>query len=290
MSIELLWIPVTCCAACAQVARTGLQKSLTADIDQLSATWVRSAFALPFVPLLLGLLVFGNGIPAFSIGFIGYCVAAALGQIIATFLLLALFQYRHFAVGTVFAKSEALQVALLGIVIFAEPPSLTGLMGILIGGLAVALLIPWRRELAHLTVWYGLGAGFGFALTTWFIRSAYQYADGSTLEQALLALAVVISTQTVLLGGYLSWKNADFSAIWRVRRRALATGGLSMLGSLCWFWAFALTNPAYVKTLAQIELPLAYLVGRAAFAEKPGKLEIAGMTTACVGAIIVAFA
>lgn len=254
----MLWVPVTLAAACLQVGRTALQKSLTRELDNWSGVWVRAVFALPFLPLLAPLVLEEGGLPAVTGGFWVFCAAAAAAQMLATFYLLALFARRNFAVGTGFAKSEGVQTALLGVAVFGEAPSAWGWVGIGLGAAGVGMLIPWRRAGGGAEAWYGLGAGFFFALTAWCIRRAYGEVEAGALAAAALTLAVVVAMQAVALGG------------WLVGRRACGVGALSLAGSLGWYLAFALTNPAYVKTLAQVELPLAALLGGWPLARRPG--------------------
>lgn len=292
-SLIPLWAAVTLAAACLQVCRTGIQKSLAAEMDNLSGVWVRYIYALPLVPVLLLLFFAESGLPPLPLRFLGCCLAAGVCQIIATFLLLSLFGQRSFAVSTVFAKTEGLQIALLGLAVFAEPFSLVGLAGIAAGGAGVCLLLPWRRQAATRRVMAtGLGSGFFFALTSWFIRFSYGEVEAAPLPAAALTLSAMVLMQSALLGGVLAARRGGFAAVFgrRVRRRALGVGASSLAGSLCWFWAFALANPAYVKTLAQVELPLALLLGRVAFAERATAREVAGIAAIGVGAVAVLFA
>lgn len=290
-----LWVPVSLAAACLQVARTGLQKSLKNDVDDYFSTWARYVFALPLAPLILaGVAIVGGGLPAFSATYFLFCLLGGVAQIIATLMMLALFAHRNFTVSTAFAKTEGVQIALLGAYVFAEPPSPLGAVGIAVGGLGVLLMMPWRRRgggSAAVAITTGVGCGLFFALTAWCIRLSYREIDAvPPLLAALCSLAVMVTMQAVILFVVLLWRKADFAAFWRARRRAVAVGATSLAGSFCWFAGFALTNPAYVKTLAQIELPLAYLLGRAAFRENVSRLEIAGMSAASAGAVLVAFA
>ena len=57
----------------------------------------------------------------------------ALAQIAATFLLIHLFSFRNFAVGTTYSKTEVIQVALLGLILLGDTISLTGVLAISLG-------------------------------------------------------------------------------------------------------------------------------------------------------------
>ena len=302
-----LWIPISLLAACLQIARTGMQKSLKADLDDWSVTWVRSGFALPLAALYaLAAEVSGFGASVSGAGFFMWCALSALAQVAATAMLVALFSRRNFAVSTAFSKTEAPQIALFGFLFFGEGVSGLGALGVVLGFCGVLLMMSgggfaggfargnlrkfWRRE-SLTACGLGLGAGFFFALTALFILRAYDSLEGGAFGASALALLTVIAMQTAGLGlALLFFRRGAFARMWAVRGRCFSVGLTSVLGSACWFGAFALAHPAYVKTLSQVELPLAWLVGRRAFRERPGGLEFAGMALVGAGAIAAAFA
>jgi osmoprotectant transport system permease protein len=67
--------------------------------------------------LALYLAVFGGTLPALNWTFLGLAALGGLGQILGTNLLIMAFGFRGFAVGTAYAKSEAVQGALLAFLI-----------------------------------------------------------------------------------------------------------------------------------------------------------------------------
>ena len=318
------WIPITLFAACMQVARTGLQKALTAELDYWSVTWIRSGFALPWAALYVwGLDAAGFAVPE-NVGgmFWLLCGATAAAQTVATVMLVALFSRRNFAVSTAFSKTEAPQIALFGFLLFGEQVSVLGAAAVVLGGAGVFIMTvgggksksgtdsandsqnnnnesqgafrPLSSVLRLLSsaTWLGLGAGFFFALTALFIRRAYgELDDAGPAESSALALLAVIGMQTAGLGLWLLLFRRDaFAKIWRARGRSALAGVTSVLGSAGWFAAFALAHPAYVKTLSQVELLLAWAVGRRAFRERMRGAELAGTALVAAGAIAAAFA
>ena len=292
-----LWIPISLLAACFQIARTGLQKSLKTELDDWSVTWVRSGFALPLAGLYCAATAaLGHSATGGGWAFWGYCALSGLAQAVATAMLVALFSHRNFAVSTAFSKTEAPQIALWGFLLFGEDISALGTAGVFLGFCGVLLMmgVGWKggRELGGWRAGgLGLGAGFFFALTALFIRRAYGELEGSVWGGSALALLAVIGMQTAGLGLWLRvFRPGAFGKIWAVRGKCLSVGVTSVLGSACWFGAFALAHPAYVKTLSQLEMPLAWLVGRRAFRERPGGRELAGMALVGAGAAAAAFA
>ena len=282
------WIPITLFAVIMQIARTGWQKSLTADLNDWAVSWLRFAFALPLVPLYFALLP--GTIPAINAAFVGVATLAAAAQTAATIILVRLFARRNFAVCTAFSKTEAVQIAIFGALFFELPLSTPGIIGVALGTCGVLMMIPRHRD--RYTVALGVICGGGFAFAALFIKKAIMLLpDAPPLTAAAMTLAVMLVLQTSLLGAVLwRYQLLPIATIWRVRYRVAAVGGCGFLGSIGWASAFALTHPAFVKTLAQVELPLAYLLGRAAFAEKPRIGEIAGMLTCAIAAVVVAFA
>ncbi|MGU9952264.1 MAG: hypothetical protein ACNYPH_08240 [Gammaproteobacteria bacterium WSBS_2016_MAG_OTU1] len=285
------WIPITLFAALMQIVRTGWQKSLTTQLNDYTIAWLRFVFALPLtIPYLLLLQSFGLSLPTPDGTFLLYAAAAGVTQIIATVMLVQLFSRRNFAVCTAFAKTEAAQIALFGLLIFDAPLSMVGVVGVALGTAGILLMIPRNGDWQ--TSCIGVSIGGFFALTAWFIKEAVLHLEGANLlAAAALTLTAMLFIQTILLGAFLLLsKKLSLKNIWQVRWRALGIGVFGFLGTVGWASAFALTHPAFVKTLAQIELPLAYILGRTAFAEKPSKSEIGGMIACAAAAIVVAVA
>ena len=108
-----LWIPITVFAAFMQNLRSALQKHLKGRLSDAGAAYVRFFYAWPFaLAWLWGLSSAGGAtVPAAHGTFLFYCLAGGVAQILFTFLLMHLFSYRNFAVGTVWSKTEVIQVA-----------------------------------------------------------------------------------------------------------------------------------------------------------------------------------
>ena len=265
-----------------------LPKIAAAGVGRRTITWLRFGFALPFAPLYLWLLP--GEIPAPNALFIFYAAAAGVLQIGATLLLVRLFARRNFAVCTAFSKTEAAQIAIFGALFFGLPLSPAGIAGVVVGAAGILLLVPHNGD--KRTAIVGICIGGGFALTALCIkRAGAALPDASPIVAAAFVLFVMLFLQTILAGGFLLLRGKfNFAAIWRVRRRAVAVGVCGFLGSVGWASAFLLAHPALVKTLAQVELPLAYLLGRAAFSEKPRLSEVCGMFACALAAVISAFA
>src|SRR5262245_21013869 len=99
-----------------------MQSSLTATLGTLGATQVRLVYGLPFAVVCVGVAAFVAGVraPAPSPSFLGYTVGGASARIAGTAFMLAAMRVRSFSVATAFIKTEAVQVALFGVVILGE--------------------------------------------------------------------------------------------------------------------------------------------------------------------------
>src|SRR5688572_8355957 len=103
-----LWIPITIAAAFLQNVRSALQKHLKGVMGTTGATFVRFGFGFPFALLFVAVLNLGVGYPLPRVNalFLGWAVVGGLGQIAATALLIHLFSFRNFAVGTAYSRTE----------------------------------------------------------------------------------------------------------------------------------------------------------------------------------------
>ena len=137
-----LWIPVTVFAAFVQNIRSAAQKHLTSELTTISVTMVRFLFGLPFGLLYVWCLHnrTAESFPEISGSFWALTAVAGASQIIATALLVYLFSLRNFAVGTAYARTEAILTAILGVLFFGESIVLYGWGAILICVVGVILI------------------------------------------------------------------------------------------------------------------------------------------------------
>jgi drug/metabolite transporter (DMT)-like permease len=125
-----LWIPITIAAAFLQNIRSSLQKHLKGAMGTTGATFVRFGFGMPFVLILVAVLHFriGYAFPPVGPRFLAWMALGALGQIGATFLLVHLFSFRNFAVGTAYSRTEPAQAALFGLMFLGDRVSTAALI------------------------------------------------------------------------------------------------------------------------------------------------------------------
>ncbi|WP_027350440.1 EamA family transporter [Halotalea alkalilenta] len=288
----MLWSLFTLIAAFSQALRNAQQKRLSVEIDALGVTLARFLWAPPLAFGYLGLLYVLDPapLPGFGLGFILPASAGALAQIIATLLMVRLFQRRSYTAGVGLAKSEALFAALLGVAFFAAQLGVVGWLGVAVGAVAVWLLkgrsAPGDLDLTTLAL--GLGSGVCFALTTLLVRQATLTLDAPFMQAAAWALVWNVCLQVVVLVVWLAIRSP--STIGKLLARPRAVFGVSLsssLASLCWFSALTLQDAALVKTLGQVEVLFTLLLSRHWLRERVGGRERLGLLLVALGALLV---
>lgn len=256
-----MWIFVTLFAAACQSMRTAYQKTLSQEQGFLHATMARSLYGLPLVTLYLfvcWLLLGGVGLNGNYLFFV-YASACSIAQILATYLMLRVFQSGSFALGTLLAKTEAVLAALIGIPLLHNALNGTAWVGIVLGVIGALVMSLRMENLRHahkdISLIAGLGSGFCFAVTSVMAALASHSLNGSIITSAGVTLWYVLAMQSILLCSLQIYLNKDWRA--PVNRSVVLSwkvGVLSSLGSIGWFTGFALVNPALVKTLGQVEI------------------------------------
>ncbi len=295
-----LWIPATIAAAFFQNIRSALQKHLTGSLSTAGATYVRFFYACPFALLYCWSLHEFGGLswPTPSGLFLFYCLLGALSQILFTFLLIWLFAFRNFAVGTTFSKTEVVQVAILGLVILGDTVSAAAIVAIIVSLFGVIALsvaqqkIGWGNLLTSLTeksTVIGLASGTFLGASVVFYRGAALSLGGEgVIMQAAFALTVSVVMQTVLMGIYLRVREpGQITAVLKHWPTALSVGIAGMIASVGWFTAFTIQNAAYVRALGQIELVFTFIVSIFFFKEKSNPVEVFGILAIIAGILIL---
>ena len=297
-----LWIPITIAAAFLQNLRSAAQKHLKAVMGTTGATFVRFGFGFPFALAFVAVLHWfvGYDLPALNASFFGWAALGALGQIAATFLLIHLFSFRNFAVGTAYSRTEPAQAALFALLFLGERASLGAIAAIAVSVFGVMLI-----SVAHVAVsprsmlastfsrnaLIGLASGTAFGISAVAYRAASLSLGGPNfMMQAAVTLAFVICFQTAIMLAWMIWKDrAEIGRIAKAWKPALFTGFVGATASFGWFTAMTLQQAAVVKSLAQIEMLFTFAATVFFFKEKINRLEIAGCAL-IVGGILVLLA
>jgi drug/metabolite transporter (DMT)-like permease len=290
-----LWAVFTVIASAGQVLRNAQQKELTTSLGTVGATHVRFLFGLPFGMLFLSIVLFATGLPVPELNpaMLAWTVIAALAQIGATALLLAAMRDRSFVVITAYAKTEAMQVAIFGLLFLGDRVTL-GLAAAILLATAGVLLVSWPRSTGgEAFTWkpalLGIGSGAMFAIAAIGFRGGIRALDTpSFVVGATTTLALGLTIQTVVLSAYLFvLDRTTLYAIFRMWRPSMLAGFTGAFASQMWFLAFALETAAKVRTLALIEIPMAQVLSRNLFKQTLASREAVGIALIVVGVILL---
>jgi drug/metabolite transporter (DMT)-like permease len=293
-----LWIPITIVAAFLQNVRSALQKHLKGVMGTTGATFVRFAFGVPFsLAFVYVLNRFADyPIPAANARFLIWTVVGGLTQIFATALLIHLFSFRNFAVGTAYSRTEQAQAAVFGLLFLGETVTSGALTAIGISIVGVMLISVahtgggWRALLSSVVsrnALIGLASGTLFGIAAVAYRAASLALDGPNfMMQAAVTLAYVIVFQTVIMFAWMAWREpAEIARVGRAWRPGLIVGLSGAMASFGWFMAMTLQQAAIVKSLAQIEMLFTMASSVFFFRETINRLEVAGCLLIVAGIV-----
>jgi drug/metabolite transporter (DMT)-like permease len=291
----MIWLPATLLGGMLQAWRTAVQQRVRAELSVNAAGLVRYLYGFPvgFLLFSLYLLWRGDAVPATAASFLPYGVAGGLAQILATNLLIMAFGYRNFVVGTAYAKTEAVQGAVLAMILLGEHLSLLTWVGIAVGVVGVIILSKGKERL-HISqvlqpaALCGLGAGFLFALTSIFIkRATFAVETGDKILSALTVLVAVLFLQTLMQGAYILIREREqVPKIFKSWRVSGQVGILAAIGSACWFTAFATAPVALVRAVGQVEVIFTLGFGRFYLKEPLTRAEMTGLLIVATGVVL----
>jgi drug/metabolite transporter (DMT)-like permease len=289
-----MWMAVTVAAAIFQTWRTAMQQRLRALLSVSGAGFVRYVWGAPIAFTAVAVTaISGHHLPMPPARFWPLIAGGGLAQIVATILLISAFDASGFAVGTVYSKTEVVQVAVFSAVLLHETLRPLGWLATVLCMSGVVLLAG-RTLLRHpdRAAVLGLLAGTGFGLAAVGIRAATQsLGDAPAFVRAIVALAVMNTMQTVIHGGYLAVREREqIGLAFHHWRSSSVVGVLSVCGSACWAWAFALQNAAKVRTFGQVELLFTFAVAHWWLHERNTRREYAGAALVLAGVLGVMIA
>lgn len=287
----MMWVAATLVASVAQTARNAMQSNLTATLGTLGATQVRFIYGFPFALAFLAVAASGSGeyVSAPTPAFLAFTTAGALAQILATATLLAAMRAGSFSLATAFTKTEALQIALFGLVILGERLTAARAAAIVIAtaGVALAALHPGTKldKNGVRPALLGIASGGLFALAAVGFRGGIlALADGGFWLRASTTLVWSLGIQASLLAVWMGmFARAALVQSFAVWRQSVLAGFLGAFASQFWFVGFSLTAAANVRTLALVEVLLAYAVGRRFLGQHVTYREALGMSLVVAG-------
>jgi drug/metabolite transporter (DMT)-like permease len=293
--VLVLWLPATFLAALFQAWRTAVQQRVRAELSVNAAGLVRYLYGLPvgLVMLLIYALLRQAELPPLGATFLFYCALGGLAQLLATNLLLMAFGYRNYVVGTAYAKTEAIQGAVLALLLLGEQLHLLSWFGIAVGVAGVMVISAGSARLRFADIVQpaalcGIGAGLLFAFTSIWVKHATQtLATADMVFRALLVLVTVQLCQVIMQGMYVLWREpAQMAPVFRTWRVSGQVGVLAALGSACWFTGFATAPVALVRAVGQVEVMFTLGFSRFYLKEAFKPREAAGLLLVGLGVIL----
>ena len=295
-----IWIPLTIVAAFLQNLRSAFQKHLKSSLSTAGAAYVRFLFACPFAVIYCYSINYFWGIPFPEINkiFLIYCFLGGISQILFTILLIYLFSFRSFAVGTIYSKTEVIQVAILSLILLEDKISLLAAIAISLSATGVIILSASKSDtklksiflgLFEKTTLIGLTCGAFLGASSVFYRGASLSLENTELSmRAAFALTVSLIIQSIIMGIYLKVREpGQITKIFQNWPPSLTVGISGVLGSICWFTAFTVQNAAYVRALGQIELIFTFIASIVFFKEKTKINEFIGILLIAMSIIIL---
>ena len=292
------WIIVAISGAFFQNLRSTLQKKLNQKVSTIASTYVRFAFALPFGTVLFFLYFQDlNVIPEIlsQKKFIFNVLLGSIFQIIFTFILLYLFRFANFVVGTSLSKTEVIQVAIFEYLIIGDKLNKFGITGIIVSTIGVIILSIkdlslFLKNLFSNTTLIGLSAGLFLGLSVVYFRAAALTLENfsNNFEKAIATLFFGLVIQTTLVTIYLIiFEKSQFKKLYENKYECLTAGLAGFLATLSWFYAFTLIQSSFVRAIGQIELLFSYVSSKYMFKEKVKITEILGIIIFVVGVLIL---
>ena len=208
-----------------------------------------------------------------------------MAQILGTNLLILAFGFRNYVVGSAYAKTEAVQGAILAMMPARRIPLAPDLGRH--SGLPLVVCLSCRlagsgcdcARSSSLRRFAGPGCRVHVCPDIGWSSSAQRCASKrpTKILAALTTLVAVLALQTLFQGVYVVFREqrtaARIARSWRVSGQV---GLLAALGSACWFTGFATAPVALVRVVGQVEVIFTLAFGRYLSSRALGPKRIVG--------------
>jgi drug/metabolite transporter (DMT)-like permease len=213
--------------------------------------------------------------------------------------MLAAMRQRSFVVATAYVKTEALQVAVFGLVFLSERLSLAAVVAIITATVGVFIMsLPRGAQAEGGTTWQpvlmGLLAGSFFAGSAVGFKGAIVTlraggaGSGSLLMDTTFAVVCGLLLQTLLLMSWQAIRDRQvLVAMLKAWRPSLFAGFMGAFASQMWFLAFAIATTAHVRTLALVEILFAHALSRRLFSQHTSRIEVTGIVLVLAGTFLL---
>jgi len=227
--------------------------------------------------------------------FIYYTFLGAIFQVIFTLLLLYLFKFSNFVVGTSLSKTEVIQIAIFEYIILKDKLNLFGIIGIIVATIGVIVItikdvkLFFRNFFSKVTL-IGLTTGLILGLSVVYFRAAALSLENfsSNFDKAITTLFFGLFIQTAVVTTYLLiFEKSEFKKFYQNKVEICFTGLAGFLATLSWFFAFTLIQASFVRAVGQIEILFSYMSSKYLFKEKITFIEIMGIIIFISGATLL---
>jgi len=288
------------------VGPTGARPALSRDVANAARYWV----GLPLAGVIFLFLLFASPeSPQVTARPLLFAWIGALAQILATDLLIRLFQRRAFGIGVAYQSTDNLITALLGPLGIAaglglsladdalSPWDWLGLLLATAGVIMQSFLSLGRdaRVFDWTSLWLGVGCGLAFTVTgagySEAVRTLGLQAQTplSSLLSGVTVLVLALAFQSLIMALWVQFRRPGQWALLLQRRGdVLAIGLYSVLGSMALFTAFGLQHPALVSTVKNMDIPLSLLAAYLLYREVPGRWEWGGISLIFISVLMIA--
>ena len=227
--------------------------------------------------------------------FVYYTILGSVFQIIFTFILLYLFKFSNFVVGTALSKTEVIQVAIFEYFLLKDKLNIFGVFGIIIATVGIIIISVKDLKLFFnnffsKTTLIGLTTGLFLALSVVFFRAAALSLENfsSNFEKAISTLFFGLVIQTFIITIYLFiFERSEFKKLYNNKFESCLAGFAGFMATMTWFYAFTLVQASFVRALGQVEIFFSYLSSKYFFKEKVTISEIVGILIFVSGVMLM---
>ena len=294
------WVPITIAGAFFQNLRSALQKHLKGKLSDFGSAYARFCYAVPLAVIYCWLILHFQDadLPPMEGRFLFFVTAGALLQMLFTWMLVWLFSFSNFAVGTTYSKTETMQIAVFGYLIIGDTMSLWSILAIVISAAGLMALSVARSTVTVKTLFTSLGskpALVGIATgamlgscVVCFRAAALSLPEGDVYVRSAVTLALTLIIQTVLGAVWLIMREpGQLTAVLKNWRWGGAVGVSGVVASIFWFIAMTMQNAAYVRAVGQIELVFTFIASYFIFKERTNRIELLGIGLIVAGIVII---
>ena len=243
----------------------------------------------------------GYDLPQANLTFLIYCILGGLAQILFTVVLMWMFSFRSFAVGTTFSKLEVVLIAILGALLLGDTVSPLAGLAILLGAAGTVLLSLQETKMTFSGLLRGmtekvtlvglLCAALLGASVVFFRGAALTLGHDNFVVAASYTLTIALVLQTLMMGvWFVGFDRPELKRVLLEWRRAWPIGLSGMACSVCWFTAFTLQNAAYVRALGQVELLFTIGASIFFFKEKVTRIELVAIALIVCAILLILLA